>query len=173
MKLAIPVSPFNQFPIRSFRLVIWFLLCWIRVELWKNAVFLSPSTTQEILDFILQNSASKVSIADNSLRSDFSSSIRKLFGLLPNAVWIPLSLAHICFFLCKIFLKCSLFQALTFVVNVVIALERVDRLDQASLTRLTNEGWLSHIDWNRKGWEWWVPWSCLKERRTGLWSKWD
>ena len=152
---------------------IWFLLQRISIELWKKVVFLSASITQEIVDFILQNSASRLAIVDCLAKRDFSKSIRKLLGLFLRVDWTPLSLAETLLFLWKILPKWYLFQVFALSVKDAIALEGSKGPNYAARTKPGREGWQSHIGWNLNGQGNWIPWSSLKDNTIGLWSEWD
>ena len=168
-EFAMSRSPFSQFPIRSFVLVMQFRLLRTRANVWKKAVFLSPSTIQEMWAFMLQNSSSCLEILESSARNDFSRSIKKLFGLLANVTWTPWSLALALFFLWKMFPKCSLFYNLALVVKLLMVIDRSFGLTQASLTISGKDGWDSHIGWYLKGRVSCIPDTFARESRTGLW----
>ena len=145
MNDATSCSSLSQLPILSFMLEMRFLLIHTSVELWKKVVFLSPSTTQVMRAFMLQNSASSLEISKSSALRVFSRSTRNLLGLTPNAVWMPWSLAHILLLRWKIFPNWSLFHALALEVKKEMALGRVTGLTYASLTIPGKVGWESHI----------------------------
>ena len=135
-------------------------------------MFLSPSTSQVMRDFIAQYSSSNFKTSESSVRNSCSSWTRKLLGLLERAIWTPLSLARIRFFQWNKFPNTFLFQTLSLSMNLETVCNKELGFVQASLTMYGKEGWESHIGLNLKGQPYLMPLALSQCILTRQWSEW-